>query len=114
MSHEIRTPMNAILGMLQLLAQTELARRQHDYVEQDAVRGDIAAEHPQRHPGFLQDRGRQNDAGCALILARRTGLALPGRHSVKHHRQKDIEAVLDVDTRLPLDIQGDSLRLQQV
>jgi signal transduction histidine kinase len=32
MSHEIRTPMNAVLRMLQLLGQTELARRQHDYV----------------------------------------------------------------------------------
>jgi len=33
MSHEIRTPMNAVLGMLQLLAQTELIRRQHDYLD---------------------------------------------------------------------------------
>jgi len=32
MSHEIRTPMNAVIGFLHLLAATELAERQRDYV----------------------------------------------------------------------------------
>ncbi len=33
MSHEIRTPMNGVLGMLNLMAKTQLSSKQYDYLE---------------------------------------------------------------------------------
>ena len=113
MSHEIRTPMNAILGMVQLLAQTELSKRQHDYVTKTEraakslldILNDIldfskieADKMSIEVQAFSIDKLMRD---VAVILSTSLG-------------KKDVEALLDIDTNLPVNLMGDSMRLQQV
>lgn len=113
MSHEIRTPMNAILGMLQLLQQTELSNRQYDYTEKaesaakallgllndilDFSKVEAGKLELDPHPFMLDKLLR--DIG--VILSASAG-------------QKDLEILFDIDAAVPEMVVGDALRLQQV
>ena len=113
MSHEIRTPMNAILGLLQLVANTELNRRQADYIEKTrsaatsllTLLNDILDfskveagkleldPHPFNLALLLQDLG--------LILS-------------SSSEQKELEVLYDIAADVPADLLGDSFRIKQV
>ena len=113
MSHEIRTPMNAVLGMLQLLAQTELVRRQHDYVDkaQSAAKSLLAILNDILDFSKIEAGKMALDIQPFSLDGLMRYLAMILSTSIGN---KDIEAVLDLDTLLPLDLEGDTLRLQQI
>ena len=113
MSHEIRTPMNAVLGMLQLVQQTELNARQRDYV----VKAQAAAK---SLLGLLNDilDYSKIEAGKLRLdphpfelepLMRDLAVVLAGNQG-----SKEVEVMFDLDSSLPGSLVGDSLRLQQV
>ncbi len=64
MSHEIRTPMNGIIGMTELHPQHQPHRRAAGLRRHHPDQRRHAAPADQRHPGLLQDRGRQAGAGA--------------------------------------------------
>ncbi|WP_438864254.1 PAS domain S-box protein [Neptunicella sp.] len=113
MSHEIRTPMNAILGLLQLIKQTDLTARQLDYINKthnasksllsllndilDISKVEAGKMQLEEHPFDLHEFMHDINVILSANLA-----------------HKNIEVVYDIPVQNPLALIGDSLRLKQV
>ena len=113
MSHEIRTPMNAVLGMLQLVQQTDLSSRQLDYVTkaQTAAKSLLGLLNDILDYSKIEAGKLQLDLHVFELepLMRDLAVVLAGNQG-----EKEVEVMFDLDTCLPSALLGDSLRLQQV
>jgi signal transduction histidine kinase/CheY-like chemotaxis protein len=113
MSHEIRTPMNGVLGMAELLAGTDLDKRQRRFV--DSMRA--AAETMMQIINDILDDSKIEAGKLDLVpepfevreLAEAAGQLYSGQAE-----RKKLEMICRIEPTVPSVVIGDALRLRQV
>jgi PAS domain S-box-containing protein len=112
-SHEFRTPMNGILGMTDLVLDTEVTSEQREYLEMVKTSADSLL-------GLLNDILDFSKVDAGKMELTQTdfhfGADLNDILKVMHFRgaQKHLEVSWQLDPHIPDTLVGDSLRLRQV
>lgn len=113
MSHEIRTPMNGVLGMVELLAKTNLDRRQRVFTDIIAKSGNALLTIINDILDFSKiDAGKLTLESVPFRLEEAIGDAIT-LLSAKA-LEKDLELIQRIDPRVPQWVVGDPGRIRQI
>ncbi len=112
-SHEVRTPMNGIIGMTELVLDSELTREQRDHLEAVRASSDALL----TIINDLLDFSKIDAGKLELLPVPFDVHALMGdvvRSLALRAHEKDLELVYEVGVDVPAGMRGDALRLRQV